>query len=80
MENRVFNEFLSDFAQHNIVECPNCHKRADVRVIDSLKYKYVDTSLTTCEQQSILSSAIAAMDDFREESANGFERDSKTQK
>lgn len=44
MENRIFDEFLSDFAQHNIVECPNCHKRADVRVIDNLKKKYVNTS------------------------------------
>ncbi|MBL7815059.1 MAG: hypothetical protein JNL70_08615 [Saprospiraceae bacterium] len=50
MENRIFNEFLSDFMQHNIVECPNCHQRADVRVLDDLKYKYVNTSTSkiTC--------------------------------
>ncbi len=44
MENRVFNEFLSDFMQHNIVECPNCHKRADVRVLENQIHKYVNTS------------------------------------
>ena len=44
MANRVFNEFLSDFMQHNIVACPNCHKRADVRVLDNQIHKYVNTS------------------------------------
>lgn len=50
MESRIFDEFLSDFAQHQIVECPSCGKRADVRVLDNLKHKYVYTlpSKMTC--------------------------------
>ena len=44
MENRIFDEFLSDFMQHSIVECPNCRKRADIRVLDPLTHKYVNTS------------------------------------
>lgn len=44
MANRVFNEFLSDFMQQTLVACPNCQKRADVRVLDPLKDKYTNTS------------------------------------
>ena len=44
MENLMFDEFLSDFAQHQIVECPSCGKRANVSVVDKLKHKYVNTS------------------------------------
>ncbi len=44
MGNRVFNEFLSDFMQHTLMACPNCQKRADVRVLDPLKHKYTNTS------------------------------------
>lgn len=44
MTNRIFGEFLSDFMQHTLVECPNCQKRVDVRVLDVLKHKYVNTS------------------------------------
>lgn len=44
MATRVFNEFLSDFMQKTLVACPNCQKRADVRVLDPLKHKYANTS------------------------------------
>lgn len=44
MANRIFDEFLSDFMQHTLVACPNCQKRADVRVLDPLKHKYANTS------------------------------------